>query len=86
MTRPVCAVESCPAFASPGSPTCQCHRFAKLLQAIAKGRTCAKCGRVLHAGDWVTVDSGAGHFEHAECPKPAPRTPKRDRAATPLFD
>jgi hypothetical protein len=81
-----CAVPLCPAFARLDSPFCAAHRHAKKLPNVSKGWTCKRCHRVLHAGDYVTLESEIGNFEHAECPKPQPRTPRGVKGATPLFN
>lgn len=82
----VCAVESCPAFAAPASAFCPGHRSAKRLQAVHKGRGCSKCHRMLHAGDYVTIDSTPERLTHAHCPEPTPRGPRTVKGSTPLFD
>jgi hypothetical protein len=81
-----CEVELCPAMALPGRPRCAGHLYAKKLSSVAQGSTCIACKRVLHIGDFVTWNSEPGRQEHAVCPKPKPRTTKRAKGETPLFD
>ena len=82
----LCAVASCPAFARPGSEFCPGHVYAKRLQFVFTGTRCLRCGRDVHAGDYVTRESTTVDVTHAQCPAPAPPTTRRRRDELPLLD
>lgn len=81
-----CAVELCPAFAVAGEPFCVAHRAAKKLAQVDTGEECRRCRRVLHVGDYVTLDSTRHQSRHAVCPKDRPKVAPRPKGLTPLLD
>lgn len=83
---PVCAVPACVAIAADASVFCLVHTCARVLTTVLAGTVCARCGRRLEVGDWVTREASATEATHAVCPRPPPCYTRKVTRPKPLLE